>query len=587
MNPLRSLSAKISILTSLLALAVIAAMSRGVIDQVQNGLVGEMRVRAEFFARSAREAVFPKLDPFSLHFHVEEMVKEKAVTYAAVVDPDGRVLSHSDPKHIGEVLDDPVSRAAAASEGVLLQRRRAAAGDLAYDLAVPLKVGARRVGTARLGFDESSIQEALSAQKRRLLALAAAATAGAVLGTVMIVGWMTRPLPRLAAAAARIGQGDFDARVDWRSRDEVGALARAFNDMAAASAILFAAIKQEKEKLETVFSQTREGMVWTDPRGRVLLMNPAARALLGASEKEPADFAAAAAAFEARPEPAAILAGTSRITPFELTRKEPKLLILSGVADRLGSEKDPAGLLFVFHDATLEKRGEMLARNFLSLVSHKLRTPLAVALGYLEIVQSDKGIPEPARKALAKIRAEDEELRELVEKLIAFTLVQNPESIVLSRGPVRLAEVVDDALARRADLLAAPGVAVAWDPGASAGLPEVSADRTLVRDAVVNLLENAVKFNPAARKSVAVSVTAVPEGLRVSVRDDGPGIPGEEQPKLFRRFYQIDPDFTGQIPGFGLGLAFVKNVAEAHGGAAGLRSAPGEGSEFFFVLPRG
>lgn len=586
MNPLRSLAAKISLVTSLLTLGVIALLSQTVARQIRAGLVGEMTVRAQFFARAAREAVFPKLDPFALHFAVEELLKEKAVTYAAVLDADGRALSHSDPKRIGEVLDDPISRAARAADDVLLQRPPRDGSAQAYDLAVPLKVGARRVGTARLGFDESSIQGALAEQTRRLYAIAALATLAAVVGTVLLVGWVTRPLPRLAAAAREIGRGNFDARVDWRSKDEVGVLARSFNDMAAANAVLFAAIRQEKEKIETVFSQTREGMVWTDPAGRILLINPAARALLGCAEGDaPANLSAAASSFEARPPLAEVLASRSRLTTVEFTRTAPKLLILSGIADRLGTEKDPAGLLFVVHDATLEKRGEVLARNFLSIVSHKLRTPLAVALGYLEMLTGEDGLDAEQRKVVDKVRDQNEQLRVLVEKLMVFTLAQNPKNIVLEKSPASLAEVVDEALKTAESRLEDPSVSVRWDRAAAAALPAVPADRRLLREAVANLLENAVKFNRSEKKEVEVAVTRVDGHARVSVRDNGPGIPSEEHPKLFRQFYQIDDDFTGQVPGFGLGLAFVRNVAEAHGGKAGLESSPGKGSEFYFLIP--
>ncbi|MDE2142125.1 MAG: HAMP domain-containing protein [Elusimicrobia bacterium] len=584
MNPFRSIAAKISLLTSLLALGIIALMSHGVLRQIETGLVGEMRVRAEFFARSAREAVFPKLDPFSLHFHVEELLKEKAVTYAAVVDAQGRVLSHSDPRFIGEVLDDPMSRRARAAEQILLQRRTEAGGGQGYELAVPLTVGSRRVGTARLGFDDSSIRGALKAQKRRLFLLAALAMAASILGTTLIVGWITRPLPRLAAAAAEIGRGNFDVRVDWQSRDEVGALSRAFNDMAVANSILFTAIRQEKEKLATIFHETREGMMWTDHSGRVLMLNPSARALLGCAET-PGHLRDALNGFESSPSAEKVLAPGARLTPVEFRRADPKLLILSGVADRLGTEKDPAGLLFVFHDATLEKRGEGLARNFLSIVSHKLRTPLAVALGYLDILLGDgAGLGPEQRRMMEKIRTQDEQLSSLVEKLIAFTVVQNPGSIVLERAPMLLADVVAEAIKSFPEALG-EGVTLLWKPETAAGLPPLDADATLLKGVVANLLENAVKFNRSPRKEVEVAVAPCDEGLRLSVRDNGPGIPSEEQPKLFRRFYQIDDDFTGQVPGFGLGLAYVKNVAEAHGGRAGFLSEPGRGSEFYVILP--
>lgn len=584
MNPLRSLSAKLSLLTCLLVLGVIALMARQIVGGIEEGLIGEMKVRAEFFARSSREAIFPKLDPFALHFSVEEMLKEKVVTYAGVVDKDGAVLSHSDPTRIGEKLSDPFSLKALASDSVELQHGRDASGAPLYELSAPVVVGPRRVGTARIGFNERSLEEALRAPRRRIVAIAAVATMVSVLGTILIVGWLTRALPKLAAAAREAGRGNFSVQVEVKSRDEIGTLARAFNEMTVANSLLFRGLQEEKEKLANIFNDTREGLALTDPEGRILLMNPSARALLGRQDRPAATLAEAISPdYEAKPPLPVILGGASRITPFELRRAAPQLLILSGVADRLGDHNVHAGFLLIFHDATLEKRGESLSRNFLSIVSHKLRTPLAIALGNLELLRGDeKNFSPDQRKMLSKIQGEDEKLARLVEKLITFTAVQSPENIVLDRTEASMADVVDAAL-RGLEL--GPAASMTWDAKAAGALPKAKVDAFLVKEAVANLIENAVKFNPAPKKNVSVSVARQDGFLRVSVKDDGPGIPGEEQPKLFRKFYQIDADFTGQIPGFGLGLAFVKSVAEAHGGAAGLRSVPGQGSVFYFTVP--
>jgi signal transduction histidine kinase len=588
MNPLRSLAAKLSLLTCLFVLGVIGLMAKQIVSGIEEGLIGEMKVRAEFFARSSREAIFPKLDPFSLHFHVEEMIKEKAVTYAAVLDKDGKVLSHSDPTRIGDALADPFARRALASPGVELGRSTGKDGVPVYDLSAPVFVGTRRVGTALIGFDQGSLSEALRGSKRRITAIAATATLFSIVGTVLIVGWITRALPKLAAAAREAGRGNFSVQVEVRSRDEIGTLARAFNEMTVANSILFQGLQEEKEKLANIFNDTREGLVLTDPQGRILLMNPSARALLGRQDKPVSTWAEAVQPdYEAKPALPLLLAGESRITPFELQRAEPKLLILAGVADRLGELGAHAGFLLIFHDATLEKRSEVLSRSFLSLVSHKLRTPLAIALGYHELLQGEsQAFTADQKSMLAKIQGEDEKLLRIVEKLITFTAVQSPENIVLDRKETALASVVDAAL-RGLALENNPAVALVWDSAAAGTLPKTRLDPFLMKEVVANLVENAVKFNKGRKKNVAIAATREDGFLKLSVKDDGPGIPGEEQPKLFRKFYQIDSDFTGQVPGFGVGLAFVKNVAEAHGGSAGLHSSPGEGSVFYFTVPLG
>ena len=582
-KPWRTVAFKLSALTSFFVLGVIAAMAALLFKQAEAGLVAEMTVRAEFFARSVREAIVPKLDPFQLHFQVEQASREKAVKYAAVLDADGRVISHSDPARIGERPDDPGSKRALAASRPMLQRSNEADGGVLYDLAAPVTLGARKVGTVRLGFDRSSLAVALAATRRRTALVAAISIAAAVLGTVLIVGWIMRPLPRLADAVDQAARGRFGLQVETRSRDEIGLLARAFNEMSIANQLLFTSLREEKEKIETMFRDAVEGMVWVDPAGGLRLVNPSARRLLGLEGLPVRSLAEACSEFKSDPPLDALLGGSRRIVPFEWTRQKPKLLILSGVCDRLEGAGASSGFLFMFREATLEKRGETLARDFLSIVSHKLRTPLAVVLGYLELLKDDESLGKFQREAVAKMRREQDELRRQVEKLLTFTVVQSPEKIALQRMPVPTRELVDTALKRAG--LPAEGVVVEMDEKALSAAPAVDADPMLAREALAAYLENAVKFNTGKRKMVRLDARRNGGQLVLSVFDDGPGIPSEEHHKLFRKFYQIDDDFTGQVPGMGLGLAFVRAVAQAHGGTAGMESIPGKGSQFWLSLP--
>ena len=559
-------------------------MAQKLLAKTEQSLINEMQVRAEFFARSSREAIFPKVDLFSLHFHVKELLKEKAVVYAMVIDDKGRVLSHSEPRFIGETLRDPASAAAGIAEQSLLQRRLGPSGEAAYDFSAPIRAGHRRLGTAMIGFNQSSIDEALRGPKREILAVVAASMAVTILGTVFIVGWISRPLLTLAAAAREVEKGNFKVQVDWKSRDEIGILARAFNDMTSANAAMFDAVRNEKEKLGSVFNRTREGMIWAGIDGRILLINPAARSLLGWDEAK-TDLAAAVADFSISPPLAGILSGLSEAVAIELQRERPKRLILSGIAERLGGLREFPGILFIFHDATIEKREEVLGRGFLSLVSHKLRTPLAIALGHLELIlQEPKSLNVAQRRALGTIYAENNRLRRLVETLITFSTVQSPETIQLDCGEASLLEIIRGALKSLPELTGQEGVVILWDREAVSKLPAIFGDASLLKEVIKNLVENAIKFNRAPRKEARIAVQLSGREIRVSVADNGPGIPSEEHSKLFKKFYQVDDDYTGQVPGMGLGLAFIKSVIEAHGGATGLRSSPGRGSEFFFTL---
>lgn len=591
---LSKLGLKLAVLSSALVLGVICAMANRLLGAARDAFLNEKRVRAEAFARSCREAVFPKVDAFSLHFTLGELMQEPGMVYAQVVDNGGKILSHSDSTRVGEIDESPEGRAALDATDTVLQTYAGPDGVEVIDFSVPVRQQTKPVGAVRLGITRKSLEKALAPDKRRIIAVAALSVFVASLGTVFLVGWLTRPLPMLANAAREIGRGKLETRVEWKSRDEIGVLARSFNEMAVANQLAFAALREEKEKLDTIFSETRDGLILTDPGGRFLLINPTARRLLGFGETSltpmgspPPGVAAAFSGFECEPPMDALLDATDRVMGFELKRKLPKLLIVAGTRDRLETTRGPAGLLWVFRDATSEKREEVLSRSVLSLISHKMNTPLMACLGYLEILAKDppelKGFH---KKAFESMVVQHQRLSGMVEKLLFFASVYSPDMLVLEKKPVDILPIVEGACKQLEEYIAKNGARVRFDQDAIENAPKLLVDRGRVEEAVRNLIENAIKFNPNPDKQVEIGVSETDGSVRLWVKDNGPGIPEEEHPRLFRKFYQMEDSFTGQIDGMGLGLAFVKNIADAHGGEAYVRSAPGRGAEFFLTLPR-
>lgn len=585
-RPWRSIGFKLSLFTSLFVLGVIAVMAQRIFTNIERALISEMSLRAQFFGRSCREVMFPRIeDPLLLRSLLKEVMTERAVSYALVHDAQGVIVSHPDIEKIGTRDESEFAKAALSAAGNRFSRQGAGEHEV-FEVAAPIMKDNLRIGTVRLGFTRQSINAALSKSRQQLAVVALAAIALAVAGTLSIVAWIIRPLPRLAAAARELGRGNFNVTVELRAQDEIGSLARAFNDMAVANSLLFRTLREEKEKLETVFNETREGLVWTDPTGRILLINTAAKQLLGFKPDEHHDLEQAFAGFAAKPPIKSLLSARQRFTACEFVREKPKMFILAGACDRLGEENGPASFLLVFHDATLERREEHLSRNFLSLVSHKLRTPITVVLNYVDLLRADgTQWDDFQKKALESIQQESEELSTLVEKLLVFTTAQSRDTIALSRERLSLVRPVEGALKAQAKLLEGKPVSVVWSKDAFSALPAVQADARMIEEVIKNLIENAVKFNTKEQKEVRLAAVHDGDFVRFSVIDNGPGIPAEEHSKLFRRFYQIDEFFTGQIMGMGLGLAFIKNVIDAHGGKVGLNSEVEKGSEFYFTLP--
>lgn len=345
------------------------------------------------------------------------------------------------------------------------------------------------------------------------------------------------------------------------------------------NARLFTSLKDEKFKLATVFAQMTDGAALTDETGKVLLSNEAASRLLGAELHELAD---GLNGMVVTPSIAELLSGDKPVLDFAAVRKEPTLLVLEGRVTR-ASLGDSEGRLFVFRDRTETHRQEKLKRTFLSLISHKLRTPLAAVTGFADILM-DEVSPDTDpmwAKAVKTIRSQGGKVSELVDKLLSYTTIESPDTQINSE-PFPLDEAVKDAVAGLEEKIAERAATV---DAPATGLVIVG-DRRLVTEALKNLLDNAIKFNQKHSPLASLRAEGTGDWAAVTVADTGPGVPPEDLEKVFSRFHQVEKDFTGQQDGMGLGLAFVRKVAELHGGSAVLRSKLGAGATVTLTLPR-
>jgi len=344
------------------------------------------------------------------------------------------------------------------------------------------------------------------------------------------------------------------------------------------NARLFASLREERFKLETVFSQMQDGAVLTDEGGGVLLANAAAARLLGAA---PRGIAAAFAGLAVVPSVLELMSPFKSEIPFTATRQEPTLFVLAGHSTRAPLSSGE-GRLFVFRDDTEAHRQELLKRSFLSLVSHKLKTPLAVVIGFSDLLLADldpKTTDPRKYQAVRSIREQSAKVGVLLEKVLRYVAVEDPEA-KLALEDVK----VDEAVAA-----AAAAVPRALERGARVETPpsglSVRADRTLLVEALKGLIDNAVKFDEKPDPTVEIRAAADGKAVAIRVSDRGPGIPPEAHEAVFSRFHQIEKDFTGQLDGMGLGLAFVRRVAALHGGSAALESTLGRGATVVLRLP--
>ena len=218
-------------------------------------------------------------------------------------------------------------------------------------------------------------------------------------------------------------------------------------------------------------------------------------------------------------------------------------------------------------------------------VSHKLKTPLVAIRGFTPmLLEKPEELTSFQKTAIETIDRNSQQLASLVEKLMWFAALEG-ETLELTRKPYSVATILDMALSDLAPFLRSTEAHIGIDESVNK-LPLLSVDRIWMKEALRNLIENAVKFNSHPPPKVLFKGRLLEGRVEILISDNGPGIPSEERDKIFNKFYQIEGSFTGQVQGMGLGLALVKRVVDEHGGRITVESELGHGSTFLVSLPQ-
>ncbi len=424
----------------------------------------------------------------------------------------------------------------------------------------------------------------------------------AILLSFFLAKTITAPIQSLTRGAQQIAAGEFEQEIDVHSRDEIGTLTDTFNHMKSVLKSTIDQVSGEQKKLETVFFYLKDAVVAFRDDGSVMHQNTTARDLF-----------------------AQLLCGTAPVgeeeTATDLSLTLPWLLRLCGVEDspvfraalERGTEIDDegyvireialkervfdvslgnfrymennetlTGVIAVIHDVTGRYELDRSRREFVANVSHELRTPLTSIKGAAETVLRYPDMPADMRESFLSMAVEESDrmTRIVGDLLVLSRLDNNRTKWEISEFSVEavirhMCEVVKNDVAEHRHTLS-----VRLDEG----LPMITADKDRIEQVLLNILTNAIKYTPDGGQ-IVIRAAANRTHMAISVRDNGMGIPKEDQPHLFERFYRVEKSRTTGAGGTGLGLAIAKELVEAHGGKIKLKSAPGKGTELTVILP--
>ncbi|MDO3409583.1 ATP-binding protein [Saccharibacillus sp. CPCC 101409] len=403
---------------------------------------------------------------------------------------------------------------------------------------------------------------------------------------------ITQPMRQLIDATDSVRRGDYAARVHVEAHDEIGELAGTFNLMTARLEENIRDLNIEKEQLAGVLRSMSDAMITFGPGGAVQLTNPGGERLLqdwkeiGWEDEE--DESAEAARAEI-PQPLSPLFEEVTRT---LEDRSANVLVRHSVwavnMAPLFLEGEMRGAVAVLRDVTEAVNMEKMRKDFVANVSHEIRTPLSMMQGYSEaLLDGFADSPEERDELLNVIHDESLRMGRLVKDLLDLARMEAGHTDIL-RNRVDAGELVERVY-RKFAVRAKDGELDFRLERAEGELLLEQADEDRLEQVVTNLLDNAFRHTPPGR-GVTIAVkptTAEREALTIYVTDEGQGIPAEDLPYIFDRFYKADKARTrAASSGTGLGLAIVRNIVEAHGGTIQVESVLGEGTKFRVVLPK-
>lgn len=343
-------------------------------------------------------------------------------------------------------------------------------------------------------------------------------------------------------------------------------------------------IRAEKDEIAAILRSMAEQVIAVDSSGNIFLLNPAAEKLFAVQSQETIG----------KPFVAVIRqAALCDILRFVLNHHQdkseeiqlflPEERCFEARALPIQSEGRYRGALLVLHDITRIQKLEKIRRDFVANVSHELRTPLTSIQGFAETLLSGAlSDPEHNREFIETIQTEAERLTHLVEDLLNLSAIESGKKKLnlSSLSILDILKEVEESLNSFAQKHT-----VTLEIVVPAKLPPLHADRDAMKQLFMNLVDNAIKFN---KKNGKVILEAVPNGdfITISIQDTGIGIPEQELPRIFERFYRVDKARSRELGGTGLGLSIVKHILEAHSGTIRVESAAGKGSTFFVTLPQ-
>ncbi len=434
------------------------------------------------------------------------------------------------------------------------------------------------VGIIEGKIKKSNLSPLLSIFRTTSLWVAAAAFLAAVILSIVASAALVKPIRELEVVTQKISKGEWDQRVSFKRKDELGQLGKAVHDMAEKLRVQFQELQKEKITLETLFSSMIDGLIVLNKNQKVNFLNPAAENMLRIKSSE----AAGKSLESIWPLKEVLNLTTDSLNQRKILSREISLPynVLKIYVISLPLLEEVSGMV-IFRDITEIRQLEEARNSFLGQVSHELRTPLTIIKGYAITLQDDPILEKEngIKKILSSIEAESNRLTEMVEELLEFSKFSSGQT-QLTFSPVSLSDLTTETIESFQNHAQRYQILINYQ--CHGEIPEIMGDSSRLKQVILNLLDNAVKYSPPGSK-IQVDLTYLKNEIIMTFSDNGYGIPKEDLPNILQPFFQGKKNKKQK--GWGLGLPIVKKIVESHSGRIEINSHENRGTTVTIFLP--
>lgn len=415
------------------------------------------------------------------------------------------------------------------------------------------------------------------------------ALAGALLLSFFLARAITEPIRKLTVGAQKIADGEFSEKIDVKGNDEIGALSETFSNMKDVLKNTLDEISGERQKFETLFLYLKDAVVAFNKEGKLMHINKMAKRLFGFLSPESDDymkdfnFSSMINVLQINYREVSVKYKENKNYVVNDVMYDGKALDVTFAEFKYAEHGETMrGIMCLIHDVTGRYELDKSRREFVADVSHELRTPLTGIKGAVETVLENPTLDEDTKNNFLEMAIEEcDRMTRLVGDLLVLSRLDNKktswkiETFDAERFIEHIYDVMSVSAKERAQTLTMK---------CESDIPDVTADKEKLQQVIINIVSNAIKYTPKGG-NVAITAKNSGEFFLISVSDNGIGIPKDDLPRIFERFYRVEKSRTSDAGGTGLGLAIAKEIIDAHGGDIKIDSEIGRGTHVDVFIP--